>query len=153
GREMAEEFKSLGVGTVSSVYLTHTQALAAEAAGKLDGATGVYFTGGDQVLLANDLVGTPVHDKLKALYASGAVIGGTSAGAAVMSEIMITGEERLNTQTNNPFIRIQQGDIVTAPGFGFVHDAIVDQHFVRRKRHNRLISVVLEHPSLVGVGI
>jgi len=48
---------------------------------------------------------------------------------------------------------IRLGNVETVEGMGFVTDAIIDQHFVRRKRHNRLITVVLEHPQLVGVGI
>ena len=48
---------------------------------------------------------------------------------------------------------IAREDVITADGFGLLPGAIVDQHFVRRRRHNRLLSLVLEHPDLVGVGI
>jgi cyanophycinase len=153
GRDMVEEFKALGASQARCVYMTRAEASRPESAQTLSGATGVYFTGGDQVPLARDLVGTPMHDKLKALYFGGAVMGGTSAGAAVMSEIMITGEEHANSDTNNPFGRIQQDNVVTSAGFGFITRAIIDQHFVRRKRHNRLISLMLEHPTLLGIGI
>jgi cyanophycinase len=99
------------------------------------------------------LVGTPVQRKLLKLYQAGAVMGGTSAGAALMSKVMITGDEKLNRDTINAFVVIRKDNIVTVEGMGFLTNAIIDQHFVRRKRHNRLISVVLEHPDLVGVGI
>ena len=118
-----------------------------------DGATGIYFTGGDQVRITRALLNTPVHRALLDLYRNGAVIGGTSAGAAIMSEVMITGDEKINKDSTSLFPMIRLGNVETVEGMGFVTDAIIDQHFVRRKRHNRLISVVLEHPQLVGVGI
>ncbi len=152
-RDMADEFRALGVRTVDCCLLTHEQASDPRSAAQLDGATGIYFTGGDQVLVTKALVGTPVHRKLLELYQAGAVMGGTSAGAALMSKVMITGDEKLNRDTVNAFVSIRKDNIVTVEGMGFLTNAIIDQHFVRRKRHNRLISVVLEHPELVGVGI
>jgi cyanophycinase len=152
-RDMTEEFRALGVRNVDCCLLTHEQASDPRSAGQLDGATGVYFTGGDQVLVTRALVGTPVQRKLLELYQAGAVMGGTSAGAALMSKVMITGDEKLNRDTVNSFVFIKKDNVVTVEGMGFLTNAIIDQHFVRRKRHNRLISVVLEHPDLVGIGI
>jgi len=86
-------------------------------------------------------------------YEAGGVIGGTSAGAAVMSEIMITGDEKRTVDDDHAFETIEADNIVTARGFGFIKAVIIDQHFVRRKRHNRLISLVAEHPGILGVGI
>ncbi len=151
--DMAEEFHALGVKTVFCCLLTHEEASDPRSAEMLDQATGVYFTGGDQVRVTKALVGTPVHRKLLDLYGHGAVMGGTSAGAALMSKVMITGDEKLNRDTVNSFVFIRRDNVVTVEGMGFLTDVIIDQHFVRRKRHNRLISVVLEHPELVGVGI
>jgi cyanophycinase len=118
----------------------------------LEGTTGVFFSGGDQSRLTAVLKGTKVEARLHQLYENGAVLAGTSAGAAVMSAVMITGEER-RPAADSSFNIIEAENIVTAPGFGFLQDAIVDQHFVRRKRHNRLISLVLEKPHLIGIGI
>jgi cyanophycinase len=90
---------------------------------------------------------------------AGAVVGGTSAGAAVMSESMITGDERHfggrrpPRDSSQAFITIDRENIVTTRGLGLITGAIVDQHFVRRRRHNRLLSLVLEHPTSVGVGV
>ena len=153
GLEMTEEFKSLGVKDVSHVLYTREQAERPSAERPFDGATGIYFTGGDQIRITRALLKTPVHRALLDLYRKGAVIGGTSAGAAIMSEVMITGDEKINRDTVNLFPMIRLGNVETVEGMGFVTDAIIDQHFVRRKRHNRLITVVLEHPQLVGVGI
>jgi hypothetical protein len=90
-------------------------------------------------------------------FRAGAVVGGTSAGAAVMSDSMITGNQfwpGMTVAVDSPsFSRITRGSIEIVPGLGFVHTAIVDQHFIRRQRENRLFSVVLERPSLLGVGI
>jgi len=151
--DMAKEFHALGVREVDCCLLNREQASDPRSAEKLAGATAIYFTGGDQSLVTKALAGTPVQKRLLELYRDGAVIGGTSAGAALMSQVMITGDERLNADSVNAFHFIRKDNIVTVDGMGFLDDAIIDQHFVKRKRHNRLISVVLEHPNLVGVGI
>jgi cyanophycinase len=70
-----------------------------------------------------------------------------------MSKVMITGDELINKDSNNAFVAIMKGNIKTIEGIGFLDNVIIDQHFIKRKRLNRLISVVLEHPDLVGVGI
>jgi cyanophycinase len=80
-------------------------------------------------------------------------MAGTSAGAAVMSEVMITGEERRKVEEGHEFETLEAANIVTSEGLGFISTAIIDQHFVTRKRHNRLISLVAEKPSLLGIGI
>ncbi len=151
--EQADEFKSFGVKSVDWKFWTREQAMDEQNAAQLDAATGIFFTGGDQARLTAMIAGTPVLRKIKELYARGAVIGGTSAGAAVMSKIMITGDELLNKDSTNAFIAILKGNIKTIEGFGFLENVIIDQHFVKRKRNNRLVSVVLENPKIVGVGI
>lgn len=153
GTEQAEQFTRLGAASASCLYLRREEAMKESSAHLLDSATGIFFSGGDQSLLTRDLLHTPVHRKIHELYTAGAVVGGTSAGAAVMSEVMITGDEKLNRDSTNAFVFIRQGNIITTEGFGFVKTLIVDQHFLRRKRYGRLISVVLEHPKLIGVGI
>lgn len=103
------------------------------------------------------LDGTPMAAAIRARYVAGAVVGGTSAGAAVMSTPMITGDERApggaRRDTTQNFITIARDDIVLTNGLGLLEGAIVDQHFLRRRRHSRLISVVLEHPSMLAIGI
>jgi cyanophycinase len=157
GPELVAEFQQLGA-EAWNVKLTHDQAVAPGAAATLDSATGIWFAGGDQVRLMNAIGGTPVETTMHRRYEhDGVVIGGTSAGAAVMSDVMITGEERavngVVADTNNPFRVIVRGEVETVRGFGFLSGAIVDQHFLKRKRNNRLLAVVLEHPDHVGVGI
>lgn len=153
GEHQVAEFKSHGVANVVSVVLTREEATNRAAAARLDGTTGVFFTGGDQSRLAAIIGDSPVHQKLKDLYAHGAVLGGTSAGAAVMSKVMITGEELLNDDKTNAFKFIKRNNIQTVEGFGFMTNAVIDQHFIKRRRLNRLFSVALEHLDLVGIGI
>jgi cyanophycinase len=153
GRGQVEEFKKYGAKSAEYHILTHEQALAPGAAELLKDAGGVYFTGGDQARIIKSLLDTTVHKELLEIYEKGAVIGGTSAGAAVMSEIMITGNERREVKEGQEFSTLLADIVVTAPGLGFLKSAIVDQHFATRKRHNRLISLIAENPSLLGVGI
>ena len=125
-----------------SVVLLHTrdakQANDAEFAKPLADATGVWFGGGDQSRIAAAYRGTLVEKELMKLHARGGVIGGTSAGAAVMSDLMIA----------------RGTDVAkTAPGLGFLPGVVVDQHFVARKRQKRLEGVLAEHPDRVGLGI
>jgi len=81
------------------------------------------------------------------------MIGGCSAVEAAMSEVMFTGNELVNLDSTYIFHSIQAKNVETKRGFGFIKNAIIDQHFMMRKRHNRLIAVVLEHPELPGIGI
>jgi cyanophycinase len=145
--------KGLGARSVEFRILTREQAGTPEAAAILDGVGGVYFTGGDQARVTKALLGTPVQRKLLEIYGNGAVIGGTSAGAAIMSEVMITGDEVKKPESGHEFETIEAGNVITTPGLGFIRSAVIDQHFATRKRHNRLISVLAEHPDLLGIGI
>ena len=118
----------------------------------------MWFGGGDQVLLIKALKGTKTDAAIHARYRAGAVIGGTSAGAAVMSASMITGDERhpggvRPVADSASYMTIARDNLVVTDGFGLLTNAVVDQHFVRRKRSNRLVSVVLERPEHLGVGI
>jgi cyanophycinase len=153
GKGLTSEFKGLGVANVDWLLFTKDEAQADSTCAKFDGATGVFFSGGDQVRITRVIVGTAVQRKLFQLYRDGAVIGGTSAGAAIMSKVMITGDELINKDSTNIFVSILKGNVQTIEGVGFLDQVIIDQHFVKRKRLNRLLSVVLEHPRLPGIGI
>ncbi|HEX9252974.1 MAG TPA: cyanophycinase [Ignavibacteriaceae bacterium] len=120
---------------------------------KIDWANAVFFTGGDQSDLTRDMLGTKLLQKVFDIYNNGGTVGGTSAGAAVMSEVMITGNELLHNDSTGSFITIEKNNIETKQGFGFLKTVIIDQHFLKRKRHNRTISALIEHPNLLGVAI
>ncbi len=111
----------------------------------LDTATGVFITGGSQVKLAQNIVGTPVGAAVIRAYERGAVVAGTSAGASIMSRFMISlGEEGLTPR--------QRASQMSA-GLGLVEDVIIDQHFDQRGRYGRLMSMVAASPNLLGMGI
>jgi cyanophycinase len=101
-------------------------------------ATAVWLSGGDQSKLVAAYRGTGVESALHDLLTRGGVIGGTSAGAAVMSSVMITG--------GNPAAEVDTG-------FGFLPGAVVDQHLTKRNRVPRLLGVLTTHPGYFGVGI
>jgi cyanophycinase len=153
GPELLAEFKGNGAKDVVTYQLTRDEAMKPDSAKILDGVGGVWFAGGDQSRLTAALLDSPIHKRMLELYEQGCIIGGTSAGAAVMSEIMITGDEKRTAKEDEQWQVIWAANIVRVRGFGFVKNAIIDQHFVTRRRHNRLISLVLENPKLVGVGI
>lgn len=101
-------------------------------------ATAVWLSGGDQSRLTEAYRGTRVEAELRALLARGGVVGGTSAGAAVMSDPMITGGSKVAT---------------LGRGFGLLPGVVCDQHFVARGRIDRLRGVLAAHPEYVGLGI
>jgi cyanophycinase len=157
GDEKADDLRKLGADA-RNVWVSHDEANTDSVAHLLDGATGIWFGGGDQVLLTKALKGTKTEAAIHARYRAGAVVGGTSAGAAVMSAAMITGDERhpggvRPVKDSASYMTIARDNLIMAEGFGLLPNAIVDQHFVRRKRSNRLVSVVLEQPVRLGVGI
>lgn len=112
---------------------------------EVEKAGGIFFSGGDQRRIVDALRDTPVGRAIEAAYRRGAAIGGTSAGTACMSPLMLTGE--------GDFKVISSGNVEVVPGLGLFPGAILDQHFVARQRQNRLLSVVLERPTYLGVGV
>lgn len=139
-------FTRLRGGDLSIVHpVTRRDADSAEMVAALDAATGVFLTGGSQVKLAQNVVGTPVGDAVVRAYERGAVIAGTSAGASIMSRFMISlGEEGLT-----PRQRTSQ----MSAGLDLMPDVIIDQHFEQRGRYGRLMSMVAASPNLLGMGI
>jgi cyanophycinase len=155
GKDKVTQLEEMGASAFL-LRVTREQANAPNATDVLEGVTGVWFGGGDQELLAPVLLGTRLLAGIHELYEHGAVIGGTSAGAAIMPDTMITGNQIRNDSLayyGDEFPVIARGTIHIANGFGFLPGTIIDQHFIARERHNRLLSAVLERPSLIGVGI
>lgn len=153
GEETAARFRTMGA-KARNVWVTREQANTDSVARLLDGATAVWFGGGDQNRLTAVLRGTITERAIRARFDRGAVIGGTSAGAAVLSTPMITGDELgQRRDSTEAWTRVSRGSVAVDSGFGYLTTAIVDQHFLRRKRHNRLLSLVLANPPHLGVGI
>ena len=151
--EVVADFQKLGAET-HLVNFNRQRANRESTERYLEQFTGYWFSGGDQSRLASLLLGTKALDSLYRRYKEGAVIGGTSAGASVMSSVMLTGKRRSpRSPEDGELQNIARGMQEVSEGFGFFKGAIVDQHFMRRARYNRLISAILDHPQLLGVGI
>ena len=139
-------FDKIGLADVVELEIRHrSEASDPAKVTLLDGATGIFFTGGDQLKITSQIGDTPISRRIEAIYDSGGVIAGTSAGASAMCETMLvrgTGQESYRI-----------GDLMMAPGLGLLHDAIVDQHFAERGRMGRLLGAVAQNPRILGIGI
>ena len=114
----------------------------------------IYIGGGDQVRFMEIINSNPeVKNLLESAYQNGKMIAGTSAGAAVMSEVMITGNQLKYNDYENTFDNIEIKNVETKQGLGFIKTAVIDQHFVVRSRYNRLLSLIIENPTYKGIGI
>lgn len=111
----------------------------------LQNATGIFISGGDQVKLVSLVGGTLLGDQILARYQAGAVVAGTSAGAAALSEHMIA----FGRGGGVPSFRM----VYLAPGLGLIEGIVLDQHFRERDRVGRLMTALTFNPSLVGVGV
>ncbi len=112
---------------------------------RLSVATAIWFSGGSQAALYKALEKAGLVKYIRDRHAQGLPIAGTSAGAAVMSAVMIP------AMPEKPGLRA--GNTPTTPGLGLAPGLIIDQHFIARRRMNRLLSAVLDHPNHLGVGI
>ncbi|MEW5861864.1 MAG: cyanophycinase [Cyanobacteriota bacterium] len=111
----------------------------------IEKATGVFFTGGDQARITSILKGTQIDETIHRRYAEGIVVGGTSAGAAMMPDVMIVEGD----SETNPRVEV----VEMGPGMGFLPGVVIDQHFLQRGRLGRLISALAQQPAVLGFGI
>ena len=96
---------------------------------------------------------TPIYKAIYDAYDNGATIAGTSAGAAVMSQYMITGNALTDTIYHSTFPKVHDKNIEIKEGLGLLRSAIIDQHFIVRSRYNRLLSALAKYPSYSCIGI
>jgi cyanophycinase len=112
---------------------------------RLEQASGIFFTGGNQLRLTTLLGGTPVAKLIRVRNAHGVTVGGTSAGASILSEHMIAfGDEGS---------AVISGSVRLAPGLGLTNRFIIDQHFRQRDRLGRLITALAYNPFAIGIGL
>jgi len=146
GGEYLAAFRRIGCKDVTRLDIpdrAHTTR--PETTARLEAATGVFFTGGSQLRITNLLGGSPVDQLLHRRRGEGLVLGGTSAGAAMMSGTMIVG----GASESSP----RAGVVEVGPGMEFLRGVMVDQHFTRRGRTGRLLAALARYPHLLGVGI
>jgi cyanophycinase len=139
-------FTQMGAGKVSGLRpLIRDEAEDPEAAGLLEQATGVFLTGGNQLRLSSVVGGTRLGAALIRANKRGAVVAGTSAGASAISTHMVA----FGASGPTPKQRMVQ----MAAGLGLLENVVVDQHFEQRTRLGRLLAVVAQSPSLLGMGL
>ena len=141
-----ETFAALGATDMVQLHLVDRREADDPArAALLDGAAGVFFSGGDQQRIADRIGGTPLERLLHQIHAQGGVIAGTSAGASVMAAKMMVGG------TSEQSHRV--GDLQMTAGLGLIRDVVIDQHFAERGRIGRLLGAVAAQPDAIGIGI
>jgi cyanophycinase len=141
-----ELFTALGAERVDVLPVnTRDEAFERGYAADVRDATGVFMTGGNQVRLSSVLGGTPLAQAIRRANSSGVVVGGTSAGASILSEHMIA----FGRRGSLPHQRM----VHLAPGLGVTNRVIIDQHFRQRDRVGRLLTAVAYNPFLVGLGL
>lgn len=150
---ISRQFIKQGVSNIADFQFTNEEHATQSQLDSIRNAALIYITGGDQNRFMEIVGGTEVEEAIRKCYQNGGMIAGTSAGAAVMSEKMITGNELKQTDYRDTFRTIEADNIELGTGLGLITSAIIDQHFVWRSRHNRLITAVIEHPELIGIGI
>ena len=139
-------FRDLGAARVTVMdFDTRRDCQEANRLERLDQATGIFFTGGNQLRLTALLGGTPVAQLIRKRNASGVTVGGTSAGASILSEHMIAfGDEGSS---------VVAGSVRLAPGLGLTNRFVFDQHFRERDRLGRLITALAYNPFAIGIGL
>jgi cyanophycinase len=146
GERYREIFTGLGIGTVRPLHtMSRSQANDEAYVHQLDDATGIFLTGGNQLRLSSTIGGTLLAETVMDRFRAGAVVAGTSAGASAMSSHMIA----FGASGGTPKHRMA----ALAAGLGVLPGVIVDQHFQQRNRYGRLLSVIAQNPSLLGLGV
>jgi len=146
GERYKQVLGELGVKKVRAIHaVTRAQANDDTVSMALRDATGVFMTGGNQLRLSSTIGGTRLADAVLEQFRKGAVIAGTSAGASALSSHMIA----FGASGATPKHRMAQ----IAAGLGVLPGVIVDQHFQQRNRLGRLLSLIAQNPSLLGLGV
>lgn len=146
GTRYERVFRELGAGEAKSLdYKKRDDAKNPEWMHWLRDATGIFLTGGNQLRISTILGGTDVAKAIRTANATGATVGGTSAGAAILSEHMIA----FGKSGATPIA----GSVSLAPGFGLTNRVVIDQHFRQRDRIGRLLAALAYNPFAVGIGL
>lgn len=146
GSRYEQIFSELGVARVTALdFDTRRDAAEANRLERIEQASGIFFTGGNQLRISTMLGGTPVAKLIRTLNAQGVHVGGTSAGASILSEHMIAFGKEGSSPT--------AGSVRLAPGLGLTNRFVIDQHFRQRDRLGRLLAALAYNPFAIGIGL
>lgn len=146
GREYTELFGKFKIKDIDAVHIEiRADAGRSERLERIAGASCIFFTGGDQLKITSLIGGTETEQVLKDAFQRGAVIVGTSAGASVMSQTMITSGDDVQAP--------KKCTLKMAPGLGLLQEVVIDQHFAQRGRIGRLMTAIAQNPTVLGIGI
>jgi cyanophycinase len=148
-----KQFETLTPNPIVMLNFDKTTAFNKVLNDSLQNAKLIFISGGDQSRFMNVVKNTPTFTAIHRAYKNGSTIAGTSAGAAVMCEHMITGNQKLESKYTETFNNIRYDNLETTIGLGLVKNVIIDQHFLKRSRYNRLLSALIEFPTHIGIGI
>ncbi len=146
GERYEQVFRSLGAARVTVMdFDTRRDCQEPGRLERIEAASGIFFTGGNQLRLTTLLGGTPVAKLIRLRNACGVTVGGTSAGASILSEHMIAAGDEGSSMI--------AGSVRLAPGLGLTNRFIIDQHFSQRDRLGRLLTALAYNPFSVGIGL
>jgi cyanophycinase len=146
GTRYEQLFTQLGAGRVTAIdFDTRRDADEHNRLARVKQATGIFFTGGNQLRIATMLGGTAIAKLIRTRNAHGVHVGGTSAGASILSEHMIAFGKEGGSPT--------AGSVRLAPGLGLTNRFVIDQHFRERDRLGRLLAALAYNPFAVGIGL
>ncbi|MES3628689.1 MAG: cyanophycinase [Longimonas sp.] len=151
--EVRTRLQDAGAQTVKGIHVPEGTTPSQDDLDTIRSAHLIYLTGGDQRRFMEAVDGTPVIAAIRDSYDNGALVAGTSAGAAVMGPRVITGDEQRYDEYSSTFRTLESDNLILRDGLDLLPNVIVDQHFIYRSRYNRLLTAVLEDPSMAGIGI
>ena len=145
-KEYTEVFRRLGAKNIKPINVSaRTDASKPQYCEIVERASGIFFTGGDQLHITSLMGGTDLQKSILKTYANGTIIAGTSAGAAMMGNSMIISGD----SDENP----RMGGVEIAAGTDLIIGCIIDTHFSQRGRHGRLLAAIAHHPQDIGFGV
>ena len=145
-KKYKKAFGELGVKKIEILDISKREdAYEKHNADKIKRASLIFFTGGDQLRITSLVGGSPIYDALKDVEEKGVYIVGTSAGASVMSDTMVVEGDDEEAP--------RKCTLKMSPGFGFIKNVIIDQHFAQRGRIGRLLTGIAQNPEVLGIGI
>ena len=150
---MAKDFRPFTNASLANLNFSDSSRNRSTMLDSLRHAKLIMICGGDQRVFMQVVRGNEIEQAIWEAYRRGALIAGTSAGAAVMSEVMITGDQKRDTAYSPTYAVVEKDNAVYEKGLGFIQDGIIDQHFIVRSRYNRLITAMADYPGLWGMGV